>query len=328
MDGISVIIPTYNRAETLRITLDSLIAQNYPADMYEMIVADNNSTDDTRSVVESFMDNEKGVKVRYMFEPRQGVHYARNSAARIALYELLYYTDDDVIADPNLLVEIIKPFEFDPEVGTATGRVLPKWQAPPPQWILKHCYNSLLSLLDPPEEFVITRQISMLYSCHQAVRKDVLFQAGGFNPENTKGVWIGDGETGLILKIQDLGYKFGFNGASITYHVIPASRMTQSYLDRRIGNSGFVHAYTNYWRLKPTSGQLVARALKRTCLSAPKHLLSLLARMISEQDIHYSRFILAYTFYYLNRLLYDYRLLTDPKWREFVLRQDWIKDKV
>jgi hypothetical protein len=46
--------------------------------------------------------------------------------------------------------------------------------------------------------------------------------------------------------------------------------------------------------------------------------------MISEQDIHYSRFILAFAFYYFNRLVYDGRLLTNPAWREFVLRQDWI----
>ena len=308
------------------ITLDSFISQNYPKEMYEIIVVDNNSTDDTKSVIESYCDNNRNVEIKYLFEPRQGVHYARNSAAKHAKYEILYYTDDDMIAAPNLLSEIIKPFEFDNDVGTVTGRVLPKWETEPPSWIVKHCYNGLLSLHDPPEEFIISKRDFGVYSCHQAIRRDVFFESGGFNPENTAGIWIGDGETGLNIKIKALGYKFGYNGKSVIYHMIPKARMTQSYLNKRIGNQGFCDSYTEYRKYNPTSLGLVIRAFKRTFLKAPVRIANYLLNMILGKDCNYSRFALAYLYYFYKRLIYDYRLLTNNEWRKLVLRRDWLND--
>jgi glucosyl-dolichyl phosphate glucuronosyltransferase len=323
---ISIIIPTYNRATTLGLTLDSLIGQDYPSDRYEIIVVDNASTDETAAVVQGFVANARNIPVFYLFEPKQGVHYARNNGAKISRHELLYYTDDDVVAEPRMLSEIIKPFVFDAEVGTATGRVLPRWEVPPPDWVTALCYNSLLSILDPVEEFVVAKEIPMLYSCHQALRRDVFFQAGGFNPENTKGVWIGDGETGLNIKIRKLGYKFGFNGGSIIYHIIPQSRMTQAYLNKRIGNSGNCHAFTAYREKTPGKAKLVCSALKRTCGSAPVRLTLYLLTMINEGNLQYWRFIVAHLFYYLNWLKFDFKLATNAKFREFVTREDFMDD--
>ena len=91
MYKVSVIIPSFNRANTVGITLDSFIYQNYPKEMYEIIVVDNNSTDNTKSVIKSYCDNNRNIDIKYLFESRQGVHYARNSAAKHAKYEILYY---------------------------------------------------------------------------------------------------------------------------------------------------------------------------------------------------------------------------------------------
>ena len=99
---ISIIIPTYNRANLLPLTLDSFLAQDYPRDRYEIIVADNNSTDTTREVAARYFGN-SAVPVKYIFEERQGVHYARNSAAKQASGDILYFTDDDMVADPAML---------------------------------------------------------------------------------------------------------------------------------------------------------------------------------------------------------------------------------
>ncbi|EKD59253.1 MAG: family glycosyltransferase, partial [uncultured bacterium] len=71
---ISIIIPTYNRSQLLPLTLDSFLAQDYPKDLFEIIVADNNSTDQTREVAASYLCD-RSVYVSYHFEPRQGVHY-------------------------------------------------------------------------------------------------------------------------------------------------------------------------------------------------------------------------------------------------------------
>jgi glucosyl-dolichyl phosphate glucuronosyltransferase len=320
--NISIIIPTYNRGNYIGLTIQSFLDQDYKKGDIEIIVCDNNSTDQTKEVVSKLA--KKHNNIRYFFESRQGVHYARNSAAKISKHELLYFTDDDMIADKNLLSEMIKIFEFDKEIGAAMGRVLPHWEVTPPHWVLKHCYNYLLSLYDPPIQFQVSTELGYIYSCHQAIRRDIFFKAEGFNPENTKGVWIGDGETGLNLKVKELGYKFGYNGNSIIHHIIPASRMTQSYLNKRIGNNGFCHSYTEFRENTPTKSKQLVRSLLRTFVKGPLHSAYFFAKAIFKSDISYIRFSIAYQFYYYKRFQYDLKLVFDNRWRKFVLKRDWL----
>src|ERR1700675_1618753 len=127
---VSIIVPTYNRANSLGLTLESLINQSYKKHNYEIIVVDNNSTDDTRKLIEEWQKKSVAPPIKYLFEPRQGVHYARNAAFKHAKGEILYYTDDDMIADADLLKEIVKPFGYNSKTASVTGRVLPKWEQP------------------------------------------------------------------------------------------------------------------------------------------------------------------------------------------------------
>lgn len=319
---ISVIIPTYNRAQTLHLAIDSFLNQSYEKDMYEIIISDNNSTDSTEELVTNYIREYPG-KFKYVKEPRQGVHFARNSAAKISDSEILYFTDDDMIADKNLLSEIVKVFKFDPKVGSATGKVLPKWEVNPPVWILELCFNGLLSLNNPPEEFIISSRDCNVWSCHQAIPRNVFFESGGFNPENTAGEWIGDGETGLNIKIKELGYKFGYNGSSVIYHIIPPQRMTQSYLNKRLANQGNSDSYTDYRRDNYSNLVLCKKMLA--------HFIKLIISEIKSfthliQGNSICRLRHASVFYYLNRIKYDYRLMVDPSWRELALKRDWLSE--
>src|SRR5829696_8927692 len=97
----SVIIATYNRAEELVKTLDSL--KNLESTgAWEVIIVDNNSSDNTREVVlgrvESFP-----IPLRYVMEKEQGRSAALNAGIRAAQGEILAITDDDVRVDPHWL---------------------------------------------------------------------------------------------------------------------------------------------------------------------------------------------------------------------------------
>lgn len=318
---VSIVIPTFNRGNYLSITLDSFLSQDYPKDSFEIIIANNNSTDNTASIIEKYCANYSNIKM--LFESRQGVHYARNSAAKIAKGDILYYTDDDMIADRNLLSEIIKAFLMDDKVATATGRVLPKWEVQPPQWIRDYCYNGLLSLNDPREDFIISPYDCGVFSCHQAIRRDILFAAGGFNPENTAGEWIGDGETGLNIKIRDLGYKFAYIGDAVTYHMIPKERMTQRYLNRRLANQGNCDSYTEYKKNIYSKWMLYKKILSHT-KNLMKNLIYALIRIVlfkNKWRINWAR-----VYYYINRIKYDFRLIKDEHWRRLVLKYDWLNE--
>jgi glucosyl-dolichyl phosphate glucuronosyltransferase len=317
---VSIIIPTYNRAEYLWMTVESFLQQSYPEDLYEVIISNNNSSDSTEKIVDRYLKDYPS-RIRYLLERRQGVHYARNSAAKIAKGDILYFTDDDMVADRNLLSEIVKVFLFDSQVASVTGRVLPKWEIEPPDWVLKLCNNYLLSLNDPPEEFIISTLDCGIYSCHQGIRKNVFLQSGGFNPENTAGEWIGDGETGLNIKIKELGYKFGYNGASIIHHNIPAERMTQAYLNRRMANQGNSDSYTEYKEYIFSNARLIRRIINYLFELIQSEIKCMINLGQGRLRWHWHQ---ARVFYFLNRIRYDYRLITDKQWRAFVLINNWL----
>ena len=114
---ISVIIPTFNRSESLIRTLKVFFINQEMDNQYEIIVSDNNSTDNTKKIVSEFISKNKNIKIKYHFEKEQGVHFARNSAAKISKGRILYFTDDDMEADPNLLSEMLNFFNENPNLG-------------------------------------------------------------------------------------------------------------------------------------------------------------------------------------------------------------------
>lgn len=318
---VSVIIPTFNRSRLLRDTVESLLGQSYERDRFEIIVVDNSSTDDTVSVMTA-LARELPI-VRAMSEPRRGAHFARNSGALAARGDILYFTDDDMVADPDLLRHLVTAFGSAERVGSATGRILPEWGAQPPAWVLEHCRNHLLSLNDLGSETMITDLDPGVFSCHQAVLREAFFQAGGFNPDTNAGEFVGDNETGLNIKIRKLGYRFAYVGASVTRHVIPESRMNQRYVNRRFAEQGFCDSYTAYRRGVPGRVELAAAMALHAAMILPSAVGAAVRLLRGSSVWHLS---LARVFYFRNRAIYDARLLSSSQWRRFALRDDWITD--
>ncbi|HLO81803.1 MAG TPA: glycosyltransferase family 2 protein [Chitinophagaceae bacterium] len=319
---ISVIIPTYNRANYIGHTIDSFLNQktDHP---FEILVADNNSSDNTEEIVRQKQFSSHRVPVIYLKEPKQGVHFARNTAAKKSTGELLYFTDDDMIADENLLTEIARIFEKDNTVGAATGKVLPRWEKQPPEWILKYCNNGWLSLADYGDTDFVAENDPGIWSCHQAIKRNVFLKAGGFNPENTGGIWIGDGETGLNIKIHNLGYKFAYQPKAVTYHIIPKHRTTQDYLNKRLKNQGNCDSYTEY-RLKKNDSMELFRSSILDLIRVPKFSLKGFLQKINGKDSwHMTR---AYASYYGSRSRYALRLIYDRAFRDMVLKNDWLNE--
>lgn len=116
---VSVIVVTYNRADMLVDTLESLTRQSRLPD--EVLVVDNNSTDTTRQVAESFMGR---LNLRYIFEKIQGTSTARNTGVENATGDILAFLDDDCVADKEWLYYLEAPFLKDPAIGIVGGEVL------------------------------------------------------------------------------------------------------------------------------------------------------------------------------------------------------------
>src|SRR5579875_1084824 len=103
---LSVIIATFNRSAVLKQTLASLESMTVPSSVrWELLVADNNSSDDTRAVVQEFGQHAL-MEVRYLFVAQQGKSFALNAAIQQARGEIIAFTDDDVTFDPKWLINL------------------------------------------------------------------------------------------------------------------------------------------------------------------------------------------------------------------------------
>ncbi len=320
---VSIIIPTYNRAKILGLTIESCVNQTYPKDLFEIIVADNNSSDDTKDVVKEWQ-TKSDVPIKYIFETRQGAHFARNTAAKHSSGEILYFTDDDMSADKDLLKNIVKVFDLNFNIAVAGGKVLPKWEFEPPEWLLKYFKNGSLSLIEKPEKLIIAAYDMGIYSCHQAMLKKVLFECGGFNPDIVKEKLIGNGETGLNIKILEAGYNFAYVGDAVSYHIIPRSRMTQKYINYRFRNQGNCDSFTIF-RKNENSQKVLLKLILFSHI--PKmfgfYFSSVFERLTKKVQWRLDR---AYFHYFYSRIRFDLKLATNNEWRSYVSKYDYMND--
>ncbi|MBS3647230.1 glycosyltransferase [Pseudaminobacter sp. 19-2017] len=122
LSSLSIAICTKDRAQRLSRLLTSLdaVRKNSSFAAIEIVVVDNASTDSTtREAVERFDG------IRYVFEPKAGLNFARNAALEAATGALIAYLDDDVVVDRNWLIGLAKACRDNPGAGGFTGLVLP-----------------------------------------------------------------------------------------------------------------------------------------------------------------------------------------------------------
>src|ERR1700730_5733393 len=132
---VTVAICTFNRAESLRLTLDSLVAMEVPSDLpWELLIVNNNSTDHTDDVIGEYVGS---LPVRREFESRGGKSNALNRAIDVSKGAYSVWMDDDVLVHPGLLTAYAAAFRRWPEAAVFGGRIKPKYEAPVEKWVLK-----------------------------------------------------------------------------------------------------------------------------------------------------------------------------------------------
>ena len=131
---VTVVICTYNRCQSLAKALDSIAKSSLsPSTTWEVLVVDNNSTDQTMEIVQDLCRRHPG-RIRYVFEPRQGKSHALNSGIRHSRGEILVFADDDETVDPEWLQQLTAPLR-DPTWSGAGGPVILQWCCPRPSWL-------------------------------------------------------------------------------------------------------------------------------------------------------------------------------------------------
>ena len=114
--GVSVVIPAYNYAKFLASTVDSVLGQTYSN--FELIVVDDGSVDETRSVMESYLDK----RVRYVYQENRGLSAARNAGIEQARFDYIAFLDADDRWMPDLLEVAMRSFaSLPPDYGMVAG---------------------------------------------------------------------------------------------------------------------------------------------------------------------------------------------------------------
>jgi glycosyltransferase involved in cell wall biosynthesis len=321
---ISAIVPTHNRSAALIGTLNSLCQQSLPVKQYEIVVVDNASSDDTPAVVRAWLQDEQtinsGVSVRYVREERLGLQFARHAGAKAASGDILAYVDDDAIAHENWLCALVRAYE-GLDADCAGGKILIRWDRDPPRWVLP--YEPYLGRIDHGPQMRLLDPDRFINGSNFSIKRQRLYEIGGFNPDQIGDYLIGDGETGLCRKIHRAGWRMAWVPDALVWHRQIVSRnATLADLKRRFANNGVGQAYDYYRQTRCRQRHLLRQSAYKLLRSLKLKAYAL--RHLPERDSVYYESELRSAFHW-GQATYFGRLLVDSKLREMALRDDWIQ---
>ncbi|MBD2167456.1 glycosyltransferase family 2 protein [Calothrix membranacea FACHB-236] len=232
---LTVAIPTYNGAERLPKILDKLYNQTGIERLrWEIIIVDNNSSDDTNQVIMNYQKIwHLNIQLRYFMEPEQGAAYARLRAVKEAKGELVAFLDDDNLPAPDW-VAAAYAFSIDhPQAGAWSGQIHGDFEVTPPENFEKikgflaiqergnqaHLFKPDRLILPPGAAFVIRKKV---WSDNVPQRPAL----SGKLP----GLFIQGDDYEPLLYIHYAGWEIWYNPAMHTYHQIPSWRLEKKYL--------------------------------------------------------------------------------------------------
>jgi glycosyltransferase involved in cell wall biosynthesis len=232
----TILICTYNRADLLAQTLDS-IARTDAGDLrWDVLVVDNNSRDGTPDVVQSRAGSYP-VPLRYIFEPRQGKSNALNTGLAATDAALIVFTDDDVRVDAGWLEAACRPMLTDATIDYTGGPVQPMWERPAPAWLdmTRSDLWGTLAILDyGPEPFIFEERHRVPLGANMAVRCTLIRRIGGFDPRLGRigKSLLGQEQAEFFCRSREMGARGLYVPSMSLHHHVPASRLTREYFHR------------------------------------------------------------------------------------------------
>ncbi len=289
---ISVIVSTYNRGDLLGRAIASILDQEPGTPPFELIIVNNNSTDNTANVIDSLAARDN--RVRNVFEKRQGVAYGRNAGIAAAQGQFIIFTDDDNLVGRNWIRKFHEAFLRYPEAAFIGGKVLPICEAEPEPWLEMMAAPplALQDMGEKPVKVTLEHQRCLISAC-LGVPCRTFDTAGLFDPATQRvGNSIGSMEDyDWELSVWKTG-GFGMYVPDIVCHSeVPAARMLKSYHRRWHLGHGKFNAISNRPEYQPGHLQLLgvpAFAYRQLLESALKAVVYYLCRRPKQAFLHES----------------------------------------
>ena len=255
---ITVVICTYNGANRLPHVLDCLASQVFTASVtWEIVVVNNNSSDETAQVIQHYCSLPAFVdKLRYAFELKQGVAFARRRAVRVAKGKQLAFLDDDNLPVPNWLQAIYDFGLQHPQAGAYGSQIVARYEVePPPEFERIACFLAVIDRGNQPFRYdllnrwlfpagaglVVNRQAWLAHVPDQPILSGVMGQTLSGKGEDIE----------TLSYLRHAGWQIWHNPDMQIEHVIGGDRLNPGYLLALFQGVGLSRYHTRMIRFHP-----------------------------------------------------------------------------
>lgn len=233
--AFTVAIPTYNGETRLPKVLERLRSQVGTEDIsWEILIVDNNSSDNTAKVVEDFQENWlESVPLKYSFEPEQGAAFARQRAVREAGGEFIGFLDDDNLPAPDWVMQAYCFAQKYPKCGAFSGQIHGDFEVEPPENFKR--IQAFLAIREhglEPHQFDADN-LRLPPAASLVVRKKAWCESVPSRPTLTgklPGILVQGDDYEPLLYMHKAGWEIWYNPALHTNHQIPRQRLERDYL--------------------------------------------------------------------------------------------------
>ena len=233
MPDLTVILATFNGAETIAGTLRALTRLEAPAGGWKLVVVDNGSTDGTRGIVEKFADD---LPLRLFDHPVPNKNAALNTAFGHVEGDLVIFTDDDIIPEPDWLSGFQRLASEQPSFAVFGGRIKPLWPSEPPPWIAQGIPPGPAFAAHSDDLEDGPTSPGMIWGGNMAIRRRVCSDGHQFNeaygPRGNRYQLMGS-ETEFTRRVEKVGNACWFSNRIPVGHQILPVQFTPSWLATR-----------------------------------------------------------------------------------------------
>jgi len=257
---ISVVVATYNRAHLLRESLQSLIRQETGAGFsYEIVVVDNASTDDTRATVEGISGGTV-VPVSYRYEGNAGIAPARNRGIADSTGTWIAFFDDDQVADPGWLRELLAVARTT-DASCIGGRVLLSPRGETPQLRSPVCRSLLGETFHGDDPGPLPHK-ALPGTGNVLIKRSAIDSIGRFDDSFSRGCEDAD----FFRRLRRAGFQILYAPKAIVFHIIPPHRFDRTYLLHSSRRQGANYAFLDYkeggpWKVASSCAARIGLAL-------------------------------------------------------------------
>ena len=257
MIRLSLVIATYNRAASLLDTLRSVVRQNAPAEQWECIVVNNNSSDNTAECFAEFVSEYPEYNFKMVNEPSQGLSYARNRGIREGVGEYIAIIDDDELIAEDFISAYIELFDTEPDAVAAGGPIVANYPAGRPSWMSCYTERPIANTMYFGEQVREFPKGRIPGGGNMALRRSAIRRYGVFDTSlgYVGESLVGGEESDLFERLQIAEAKYYYAPKAVMYHIIPSEKLSKEYLSRLSYNVGVsqlrrARLYRRVWRVR------------------------------------------------------------------------------